>query len=300
MKKHLNVKTAVHSVMLSFSAASLANVESVFAHLYTGVPLLSWGLGVALGIGLVVLAALLSGMVWDWRDPRFQVVAGATAALALLSGGIQAAAYSQHMTSKFAAIVVGLSLPVVGELLVALAVSAYTQAQRRQRMTDAQTQLSDGVRAQIGEAISAIDKSKIEAQVNRAATLVTRAIVDSTIEDMLADLRKNKDNDGVNLPSNDGENLTPAPEITTNNDEINDIDGNFAERMQDAKRKKSEVRQRNLLEILGSEFNGVSAEELNKTELGKRLGVTRQTVTNDLNALAESGDITLNGIVKVN
>lgn len=299
IKGFWNAQVAGHVVMWSFAAASIANVESFFATLHPGLPVLSWGLGIALGIGLVVMAGLLSGMVWDIKDARFQVVLMVTTGLSLLSGGIQAAAYAAHMGSIYAAIIVGLALPVIGELGVAIAVSAYSQAQRRQRMADAQNQLSDGVRAQIGDAIANIDRSKIEAQVNRAATLVTKAIVDSTIDDMLSDLRKESPaissavNNESAKPDSD---LTPdGAEASVINTEIN----GFTQKMADAKRKKSTERQTTLLDILRNEFNGMEAEVLNKTELGGRLGCTRQTISSDLDALRKSGLLNLNGHVVV-
>lgn len=296
IRRHLTVQTAGHIVMMAFALASLANVESFFAHLHPGLPVLSWGLGVALGIGLVVMAGLLSGMVWDWNDPRFQVVLVVTTGLALLSGGIQAAAYSAHMQSRIASVIVGLALPCVGELGVALAVSAYQQAMRRQRMSDAQTMLADGVRGQIGEAISQIDKSKIEAQVNRAASIVTREIVDATIHDMITELRRSREKTSDEFNTN-GDDLTPEvlekPLINTENT-------GFAQKMADAKRKKSTDRQNTLLGILRDEFNGMESEALNKTELGNRLGCTRQTISADLDALQRTGALNLNGHVRVN
>lgn len=295
IKRHFTVQTAGHVVMLAFAFASLANVESFFAHLHPGLPALSWGLGIALGIGLVVMAGLLSGMVWDWNDPRFQVVLIVTTGLALLSGGIQAAAYAAHMESMIAAVIVGLALPCVGELGVALAVSAYQQSMRRQRMNNAQDMLADGVRGQIGEAIAQIDKSKIEAQVNRAASIVTREIVDATIHDMIAELRRNRQvNTDMAKPVTDDltQESLETPLINTEIDE-------FTQRMTDAKRKKSTDRQITLLEILRDEFNGMDADTLNKTELGDRLGCTRQTIGKDLEALSAAGKITLNGHVTI-
>lgn len=73
----------------------------------------------------------------------------------------------------------------------------------------------------------------------------------------------------------------------------------FASKMIDAKRKKAYERQVKLLSILSDEFNGAEVSVLNKTELGQRLGTTRQTIDGDLKALSTSGKITLNGHVTV-
>lgn len=293
LKRSLNAKVAGHIVMWSFAAASVANVESFFAALHPGLPVLSWGLGVALGIGLVVMAGLLSGMVWDFSDPRFQVVLIVTTGLSLLSGGIQGASYAAHMQYAVIAYIIGLSLPVVGELGVAIAVSAYSQAQRRQRMADAQNQLSDGVRGQIGDAIANIDRSKIEAQVNRAATLVTKAIVDSTIHDMLSDLHKNQpafdsgvNGDSVKFDSVGGESFTP-PQGETALQSVENPTGS-----------KVDLRRENLLSLL-EEIDGLGIEALNKSELARKLDVSRPTLLSDISALQSIGKLTLNGHVKV-
>lgn len=296
IKHHANVQTAGHLVMFAFAAASLANVEAFFAHLHPGLPALSWGLGIALGLGLVVMAGLLSGMTWAWKDPQFCVVAAVTAGLAVLSGCIQGAAYAGHMQNIIAAYVLGLALPVVGELGVALAVSAYTQSQRRQRMTDAQSQLADGIRAQIGDAVATIDPAKIKAQVERAANVITRAVVDHTVADMLAALDTgNTQNvtlmDTQGTPITDHEPTTP-PIVNTN-------PADFTERMTQGKRNKTTHRQTELLRILQAEFNGAPADALNKTELAERLGATRQTIGRDIEELQAAQRLTVNGMVTV-
>lgn len=319
LRKHLTAQHAAHAVMLSFAVASLANVESFFAHLHPGLPALSWGLGIALGLGLVVMAGLLSGMVADLNDSRFRVVLTVTTGLALLSGGIQAAAYAAHMKSALAAVVVGMALPCIGELGVALAVSAYNQAQRRQRMNNAQDQLADGVRSQIGDAIANIDKSKIEAQVNRAASVVTRMVVDSTVNSMIAEMSRDMKVDHAAVQPAD---VTPAPfNIESPAPIVNTVDPshapscngeltpeltpdltptvNFADRMAKAKTAKAVRRQQELLSILMTEFNGQPSDMLNKTELGERLGATRQTIGKDIEQLIAQRRLAVNGHVEV-
>lgn len=60
---------------------------------------------------------------------------------------------------------------------------------------------------------------------------------------------------------------------------------------------KAENRRLQLMKILHS-FN--TPDEINKKAIGDQLGVTRQTIANDLKALESSGKISLNGSVKVN
>lgn len=73
----------------------------------------------------------------------------------------------------------------------------------------------------------------------------------------------------------------------------------FKSKMAEGKRKKEVERQNQLLKILMTEFNGADISALNKTELGDRLGTTRQTIGKDLEALSSAGKIALNGHVTV-
>ncbi|MBX3014835.1 MAG: hypothetical protein KF832_25165 [Caldilineaceae bacterium] len=241
------------------------------------------------------MAGLLSGMAWDWADSRFQVVLAVTAGLALLSGGIQAAAYAGHMENIIAAVIVGLALPVIGELGVALAVSAYSQAQRRQRMTDAQTQLAEGVRSQIGDAIATIDPTKIRAQVDRAATLVTKAIVDSTIADMIAELQRTHSQDATRQPAtsatdSDQPPLTPEGE-TEQAREIAEPLRASVEAM-NAERQRLIAERRAAILQLFQTYGQMGAIELQKRLQDDRgIEASERTVRLDLAALETSGDL---------
>ena len=285
IKRHLDVKLAGHVVMFAFALASLANVESFFANLHPGLPLLSWGLGIALGTGLLVMAGLLSGMAWDWLDARFQVVATVAGCLALLSGGIQAAAYSGHMKSTIAAVIVGMALPIVGELGVALAVSAFSQAQRRQRMADAQTQLADGVRSQIGDAIATIDPTKIRAQVERAAALVTKAIVDSTIDDMIGELQRGR------RPTSGSQTTTEPAESP----QIADTERLPIAELNAERQRLIDGRQAAIISLIAA-YGPLSTTEL-VTQLAedRDISTSDRTVRSDCAALADAGQLVRSG-----
>lgn len=285
--KHIKIQHAAHAVMVAFMLASLANVYEFFLHMHGNIAV-AGGLGFALGIGLVVMAWLLSGMAWNWRDPRFLVIATVTTALALIGGGIQAAAYAQHMP-RLAAIIVGLSLPVVGELGVALAVSAYQEAMRFRRMADAQSQLADGVRLQIGEAVAIIDKSKIEQQVNRAATLVTKAIVDSTIADMLAELQRNRPASGND---ESGDSATAEPAICPN--PASDTPGNLQLANEKRQRQIAE-RQNAIAELLASYGTMGVAGLVEALQNDRNIEASERTIRDDCKSLEESGRIIKQG-----
>ena len=185
MQKHFNAKLLAHIVMITFAVASYGNVEAFLFDVHHN-ELVSNGLGVALGAGLVTMALLLSGMPMRGRD--FHLVLVVTTALALMSGGIQAASYARDMEMYWACLM-GFSLPVVGELGLALAVSAYQSAKRHERVHNAQDTLAEGIRAEIADAVSAIEPQKIRNSVNRAAERIAEAVVQHTVSDLLAELR---------------------------------------------------------------------------------------------------------------
>lgn len=218
MKYLFSARFATHLLMIAFAVASLGNIKDFFMTLHAGLQV-AWGLGIALGGALVIMAALLSEMAWNPKDSRFRVVGGVTLALSLLSGSIQAWAYSQHMDG-WAAAGLGFSLPIVGELGLSFALSAYNKAMANRRVEEAQTKLADGVRDMISEAVEAIDRAKVQAQVDRATNVIVRAVVNNVVSGMLSELQSD---DTIGAPEVE---IKPAMTSGTNtdNDTNNDMD----------------------------------------------------------------------------
>lgn len=218
MKYLFSARFATHLLMIAFAVASLGNIKDFFMTLHAGLQV-AWGLGIALGGALVIMAALLSEMAWNPKDSRFRVVGGVTLALSLLSGSIQAWAYSQHMDG-WAAAGLGFSLPIVGELGLSFALSAYNKAMANRRVEEAQTKLADGVRDMISAAVEAIDRAKVQAQVDRATNVIVRAVVNNVVSGMLSELQSD---DTIGAPEVE---IKPAMTSGTNtdNDTNNDMD----------------------------------------------------------------------------
>lgn len=97
--------------------------------------------------------------------------------------------------------------------------------------------------------------------------------------------------------------LTPKPIVKSVN--ISDSDGANADidakidAMNEGKRRKVDAGVDALYEILRNEFDGIATDDLNKAELGRRIGKSRATVGNYLDSLSSQGRIDLNGHVKV-
>lgn len=185
-----SARFATHLLMIAFAGASLGNIKSFFMLLHADIQV-AWGIGIAVGGSLVVMAALLSEMTWNTKDQRFQVVSAVTLALCLLSGFIQTWAYNQHMWGLYAGLL-GFALPLVGELGLSFALSAYNKAMTNRRVEEAQSKLANGVRDMISEAVESIDRSKVQAQVDRATNVIVRAVVDNVVSSMIAELQSNE------------------------------------------------------------------------------------------------------------
>lgn len=190
MFKRIRIKHFAHLCMLAFAGASLFNLKAYILSV-DGNPALAWSLAVALSGVLVILAGFLSELQWNPNDTKFRTILAVTTGLTIVSGSIQGASYASH-SWWLPGYALGFALPGLGELGLALAISAYTRSLDGREVAEAQRQLSIGVRRHLVEAIANVDKSRIEAQVNRAMTTVTRELVDSVVADMVGELRGNR------------------------------------------------------------------------------------------------------------
>lgn len=180
-RRHLlTVPAFGHLVMIACAVASYENIHSFFIKLH-GSELVAIGLGVAVGAALVMAAGLLSGMVWEWRNPRLQLIAGVTTLLALLSGGLQGASYATHGLFWLWAGLLGLALPVVGELGIALAVSAYEQEQKAKRAALADEEIEARINAAVDSAMADIDMTSAKKDVEAAARKIVKNKMDALL-----------------------------------------------------------------------------------------------------------------------
>lgn len=176
-----------HAIPLFFCLLSLQNIQEFFYTLHPNV-YISWAAGLALGFGLLWQAIKLSDMAWDMQDRQYVTVLITTVAFALVSGGIQAAAYSKYMWLVFA-IPVGLALPTVGEVGVALSIAAHRQAVRARRVAHMQDELSDEMRLAMFDAIHTMNRRKLQDEVEAGAIAFARALIANTNQAMIADLQ---------------------------------------------------------------------------------------------------------------
>lgn len=185
--KQIKAKHLGHAIMVTFAGASLFNIKDFIYAMHPN-EWLAWTLAGALAAGLVVFAAILSET--RWRSTGFYVTLAVVAGLTAISGAIQGAAYAHAV--GLAGWAMGIAMPLFGELGASLALSIYAKEQQARSMDEAQKQLSDGVRKTIIDALSNIDRAKVEAQVNRAVAVITREMVDASIHDMITEMRSGR------------------------------------------------------------------------------------------------------------
>lgn len=179
-----------HAIPLFFCLLSLQNIQEFFYLLHPNL-YISWAAGLALGFGLLWQAIKLSDMDWNMQDRKYVTVLATTVAFALVSGGIQAAAYSKYMWLVFA-IPIGIALPTVGEVGVALSIAAHRQAVRARRVAHMQEELGDEMRLAMFDAIRTMNRSKLQDEVEAGAITFARELIASTNHAMIADLQHGK------------------------------------------------------------------------------------------------------------
>ncbi len=286
--KQIKAKHLGHAIMVTFAGASLFNIKDFIYAMHPN-DWLAWTLAVALAAGLVVFSALLSEA--RWRSTGFYVTLVVVAGLTAVSGFIQGGAYSHAI--GWPGWAMGFAMPVFGELGASLALSIYAKEQQARSMDEAQKQLSDGVRKTIIEALSNVDRAKVEAQVNRAVTIITREMVDASIHDMIAELRVGRQPEiaqfAVSEPAQIAEIATEKPENTPIFQEKDDP----IAKMHAAKQEKIAQRRVNILQLI--EGHGAKLEEL-----AERAGCSTRTIRNDLEALQAAGhNMSINGVIKL-
>lgn len=296
-----NLKTVAHCVMVCFALASLGNVKAFLEEAGHTPSTALWflpdpalAMAAALGTGLVIVSILLTNI--DWRIDLTAFVSLAIAGLGLgaLSGSLQMVEYSKHLPLHWA-IVLGYGGPLLGEVVLAVAVSMYDKAKDRERFRNVSISIEHAVADRLDVAIAEMEQAAIKRHVERTVNTLARLAVDS-VATQAAQFYTRAEVDITPTPVQVDTDVTPEP---LNTGEFNELLEDGRNKANEQKRTKATQRQDTLLNILRTEYNGASADALNKTALGTRLGVTRQTVDRDLDALEAANRLVLNGHVEV-
>ncbi len=294
--KQIRAKHLGHAIMVTFAGASLFNISDF---IYTMHPdkALAWTLAVALAAGLVVFSALLSET--RWRSTGFYITLIVVAGLTAISGAIQGAAYAHAV--GWPGWLMGVSMPLFGELGASLALSIYAKEQQARSMDEAQKQLSDGVRKTIIDALSNVDRAKVEAQVNRAVTIITREMVDASIHDMITEMRSGRSVQSVvqldtpTVQQNALENTPSTPNLVVlDTNPVQSVVQKSALELANEKRKADKLDAMRI--VLGAYHQNPDASLRDVAGLVNR---SPETIRNWLKDLESQGIVHVNGSVTV-
>lgn len=309
IKQYLTNKTVVHLSMLAFAVTSTLNIAGFFRSTDHNA-LVAASIGLALGGGLMAVSIYLSRQEFG-RGLSFWTLLVSTVAMALLSGQIQSMGYQKHGLDLFTANLLGFAPPIVAEVLLALSVSLAERTERERAQRDSKQHIKNSVAESMTSAFRNVDASRIQKHIEKQVDGVIRAFVDDALGEMMAELNAGRTVDVTPVaPTGNAEpaaHVTPVAVVAhaeqVHYPELNvtptpDIDAVRALAL-DAKRTAKANRQSELLQILMTEFNGQPADVLNKTELGQRLGATRQTIGRDIDELQQAQRLSVNGHIIV-
>ena len=302
VQKFLTVEHFVDAVMIVFALASVGNVrEYMSAHGHNAVT--AYGVGVALGFGLVAASVLLARLSpGDGKPFWFMLVA--TVTFGLLSGTVQSFAYLEHRPGDpLAAYLQGFGFPLIGECLLAVAMSVYTDAQRQKRLNASDDQLNERINGFVNESLDSVDLSKMTKYIEQQVGLIVRSRIDNIVQQRLR--QASADNLVVQRPTpvvqpnvnSDSPIVQPKPlhnvqndQIGHSDDQIEQTDNGDADSLDKANEQRQDdvvQRQQRLLNILSEQMSaGVS--DLHKLMGGDDI-CTRSTLYNDLQALSAQG-----------
>lgn len=312
IKQHLTNKTVVHLSMLAFAVTSTLNIAGFFRSTDHNA-LVAASIGLALGGGLMAVSIYLSKQEFG-KGLSFWTLLIATVAMSLLSGQIQSMGYQKHGLDLFTANLLGFAPPIVAEVLLALSVSLAERTERERAQRDSKQFIKDSVAESMTSAFRNVDASRIQKHIERQVDGVIRAFVDDALGEMMAELSAGRTVDVTPVApivnADPSTHVTPLAIVahaeTSHSAELNTQDATAAPDIDtvralalDAKRTAKANRQSELLHILLTEFNGQPADTLNKTELGQRLGATRQTVGRDIEELQQAQRLSVNGHIQV-
>lgn len=295
MKTLLRLLTLEHfvdSIMIIFAVASVGNIaEYMSGHNHN--PFTAYGVAGALGLGLVAISVLLARISPSDRW-TFGFMLVATLAVALLSGAVQSMAYLEHRPDdKFAAYLFGFGFPLVGECLLALAMSIYNEAQRKKRLAASDDAMNERINHFLNRSLDDVDLSKMTVYIEKQVGLIVRNKIDGIVSQRLTQAQL-----GRSLPEV-GRSLPEVGPTSPNQDAQDaDITTKAADKLvelNEAKQRKVGERRDAVVRIIAA-VGPMGAPDLVE-KLAEDCGIkaSAQTVRDDCAALVDDGRLTVVG-----
>lgn len=294
LQKTFTIEHFVDLVMAIFALASVGNIaEYMVVHDHN--PVTSYGVAGALGFGLVAVSVLLA-RIPPSDTSTFRFMLAATIAFGLLSGTMQFLAYWEHGQNMITAAIQGFGFPLIGECLLAVAMSIYTEAQKRKRLLASDDAMNERINEFVNSSLDDVDLSKMTKYIEQQVGLIVRSRIDNIVQQRLkqasADNSVVQRQTSIVQPADNSDSPIVQPDTLSvvQNDQIEQVDSGDADSLDKANAQRQDdvaQRQQRLLNILTEQMSmGVS-------DLHKLLGgddfCTRGTLYNDLKELSDRG-----------
>lgn len=284
VRKVATVEHLVDLVMVVFALASIGNVSEYMVKAGHNV-VTAYGVGVALGLGLVAISIMLARVPTD--DGRtFASMLVATLAVGLLSGTVQALAYYDHSANVWTACLKGYGFPLVGECLLAVAMAMHTASERKRRARMADDGMEERINDAISDALANIDIAGMQSYIEKQAGLILK----HKMAEIVARRTGQLDNGFVQPPQLiDNANVQPVAPGDVQKPQIEQTPAptlNSLELANEQRQAEIEQRRSHIMNIM-SEYMTLGVSELHKL-LGGDEVCSRGTLNNDLKALADA------------
>lgn len=289
MKMHFTISTALEFFVVALGITSSVNTFTYIMHVEDN---LSTALTTSLVLGLALILGALAASRIDRRQEGgwFWLAIGVTAAFAVVSGGLQTALHYHHSANWLYSAGLGFVLPVVGEIGGAVLASTMKRIERERALREVSTAIEATIADNLGTALASFDPARIERHIDRTlnqlAVMAVNDVADRTrrIYQHPASVATIAEPDAIPAPSVADEHSPSAdPAALDQSDRITQVN-------QQRSQKAAERRQQ-LLGIVQADFAGTPPDELNRSELARRLSTSARTIARDLQALAESGQL---------
>lgn len=180
--KHFKIETLIHIIMVVFAVASVFNIGFYLSNSHNEIT--SWAIANSLGFGLVAISLILSKINYESNKALFNKLLSATLAVWLLSGTIQMLAYNEHGLNWFLAALFGFGFPLVAEVILALAISAYDQYNKELKIRSAKQSLYEKSAVVLADTVANYDSNLIQQHINMQITNLVKNEVDNVLKEI--------------------------------------------------------------------------------------------------------------------
>lgn len=270
VSRWLTIEHLVHGVMIVFALASVGNLVEFMSHGHNLVT--AWGVGLALGGGLVAVSIMFTKVDIHDRGTFWPMLA-AMLAMGVLSGWMQTIAYSATGTLWIAALQ-GFGFPLVGECLLAYASAMFTHSERKRRQAQADDAIEQRIADAIDEAMQSIDVSGARKHVEKAADRIVKSKMDALLAKRIGTI--------------------PPAEPAASQDIADNHKPSVSE-LNEARQRLAHERQRAITELIGG-YGPLSTTELvTKLAEDRNIQASERTVRADCSQLEATGQLVKDG-----